>query len=74
MLDFSETAKDDPPGLRLSNEDLERVVAGKEGSFSRKVLWALWSSSGFNPKNNESWRNSSDPPPIPPTPTPPPLP
>jgi hypothetical protein len=51
----------------LAESDLEKVTAGKEG-FGRKLGWALWSSSGFNPKNNEPWRSSFDPPPIPPTP------
>jgi hypothetical protein len=56
----------------LQEADLEPIVAGKEGSFGRKVLGAMWSSSGFNPKNNEPWRTSFEPAPIPPTPTPPP--
>jgi hypothetical protein len=45
----------------LSDSDLEVVAAGKEEppkgpGFGRKLLWALWSSSGFNPENNEWWR------------------
>jgi hypothetical protein len=30
----------------LSDADLEVIVAGKEGSFGRKVLWAIASSFG----------------------------
>jgi hypothetical protein len=41
----------------LSDADLERVTAGKEGGFGRKVLWAVYSSSGFYPGNNENWRS-----------------
>lgn len=42
----------------LSDSDLAAVVAGKEGGFGRKVLWAMYSSSGFYPGSNEPWRST----------------
>jgi hypothetical protein len=47
----------DPVAGELTDADLETVVAGKEGS-GRKLLSAMWESSGFNPRNNEWWRTS----------------
>jgi hypothetical protein len=56
LRDTKRSATRQPATQELSETDLERVVAGKEGSFARKVLWAIYSSSGFYPGNNEPWR------------------
>jgi hypothetical protein len=59
-MDTPETI--DPPspdgGTELSDADLATVAAGKEGTFARKVLWAMYSSSGFTPGSNEPWRTA----------------